>query len=59
LLIWLDKKMTWLVPHDGRPGCPVVFSDTTIQFCLTIKVLFKLPLRQTTGMVDSLLKMAV
>ncbi len=51
--------MTWLVPHDGRPGCPVVFSDTTIQFCLTIKVLFKLPLRQTTGMVDSLLKMAV
>jgi hypothetical protein len=35
-----------------------VFSDTAIQFCLTIKVLFKLPLRQTTGMVASLLKMA-
>jgi len=27
-----------------------VFSDAAIQFCLTIKVLFKLPLRQTTGM---------
>jgi len=35
-----------------------VFSDAAIRFCLTIKVLFKLALRQTTGMVASLLKMA-
>lgn len=34
------------------------FPTHAIQFCLTIKVLFKLPLRQTTGMVVSLLKMA-
>jgi hypothetical protein len=58
LPIWLDKEMTWLAPPDGSPGRPAVFSDATIQFCLTIKVLFKLPLRQTTGMVASLLKMA-
>ena len=58
LLIWLDKEMTWFAPHDGRPGRPAVFSDAAIQFCLTIKVLFKLPLRQTTGMVASLLQMA-
>ena len=58
LLIWLDKDMTWLAPPDGSPGRPAVFSDAAIQFCLTIKVLFKLPLRQTTGMVSSLLKMA-
>ena len=57
LLIWLDKDMTWLSPHDGSPGRPAVFSDAAIQFCLTIKVLFKLPLRQTTGMVASLLKL--
>ena len=50
--------MTWLAPHDGKPGRPAVFSDAAIQFCLTIKVLFKLPLGQTTGMVASLLKMA-
>ena len=43
LLIWLDKEMTWLAPHDGSPGRPAVFSDAAIQFCLTIKVLFKLP----------------
>jgi len=58
LLIWLDKQMTWLVPHDGSPGRPAVFSDAAIQFWLTIKVRFKLPRGQTTGMVASLLKMA-
>ena len=58
LLIWLDKGMTWLAPPDGRPGRPAVFSDASIRFCLTIKVLFKLPSRQTTAMVASLLKMA-
>ena len=58
LLIWLDKDMTWLAPRDGSPGRPAVLSDVAIQFCLMIKVLFKLPLRQTTGMVASLLKMA-
>ena len=55
LLIWLDKDVTWLAPPDGGPGRPTVFQDAAIQFCLTIKVLFKLPLRQTTGMVASLL----
>ena len=58
LLIWLDKEMTWHAPHEDRSGRPAVFSDAAIQFCLTIKVLFKLPLRQTTGMVASLLRMA-
>ena len=58
LRIWLDKDMTWLAPHDGSRGRPAVFPDAAIRFCLTIKVLFKLPLRQTTGMVASLLKMA-
>jgi hypothetical protein len=48
--------MTWLAPPDGSPGRPAVFSDAAIQFCLTIKVLFKLPLRQTTVMVASLMK---
>ncbi|PZX38027.1 DDE family transposase [Roseinatronobacter thiooxidans] len=58
LLILLDKDMTWLAPPDGSPGRPAVFSDAAIQFCLTIKVLFKLPLRRTTGMVASLMKLA-
>nr|QXO85691.1 Transposase DDE domain-containing protein [Paracoccus sp. (in: a-proteobacteria)] len=43
LLIWVDKNMTWRAPRDERPA---VFSDAAIQFCLSIKVLFKLPLRR-------------
>jgi len=35
-----------------------MFFDAAIQFCLSIKVLFKLPLRQTAGMVASLLRLA-
>ena len=58
LLIWVDKEMAWLAPRDGRPGRPPIFSDAAIQFCLSIKVPFKLPLRQTAGMVASLLRMA-
>jgi len=34
------------------------FSDVPIQFCLTITVLFNLRLRQTSGMVASMLEMA-
>ncbi len=58
LLIWVDKDMTWHAPRDGWLGRPPVFSDAAIQFCLSIKALFKLPLRQTAGMVASLLRMA-
>ncbi|WP_343504176.1 IS5 family transposase [Alloyangia pacifica] len=58
MLIWFDNDMTWLAPHDGRAGRPPVFSDAAIQFCLSIKVLFRLPLRQTAGMVAGLLQQA-
>ena len=58
LLIWVDKDMTWRAPREGRPGRPAVFSGAAIQFCLSIKVLFKLPLQQTAGMVSSLLRLA-
>ena len=50
--------MVWRAPKAGRNGRPPVFSDGAIQFCLMVKVLFGLPLRQTTGMVASILSMA-
>ena len=58
LLVWLDREMEWLAPASRRPGRPRTFSDAAIQFCLSLKVLFGLALRQTIGMVASLLKMA-
>lgn len=45
-------------PRDGRPGRPPVVSDAVIQFCRSIKIPFKLPLRRTAGMVASLLRLA-
>ena len=45
-------------PANGRRGRQRVFSDAAIQFCLSIKCLFGLALRQSLGLVDSLLRLA-
>ncbi len=58
LLIWFDPEMEWLAAPNGRRGRPTTFSDAAIQTCLMLKALFGLPLRQTTGLVASLLKLA-
>ncbi|SFP20002.1 Transposase DDE domain-containing protein [Paracoccus pantotrophus] len=50
--------MAWHAPHEGRPGRPPVFLNAAILFCLSIKVLFTLPLRQAAGMVSRLLRLA-
>jgi len=50
--------MQWLAQPTGKPGGCQKFSDAAIQFCLTIKCLFGRPLRQTLGLVQSLLRMA-
>ena len=58
LLIWFDPEMEWVAAPRGKRGRPATFSDAAIQACLTLKELFGLPLRQTTGLVMSLLKLA-
>ena len=58
LLVCLDRGMEWLAGPSGRPGRSETYSDAAIQFCLSIKVLFGLALRQTIGLVASLLRMA-
>ena len=57
LSIWFDAGMTWGAVPSGRRGRQQAYSDAAIQACLTLKVLFGLPLRQTTGFVGSLLKL--
>ena len=58
LTIWLDKDMQWYAPASGRRGRQRVFSDAATQFCLSIKCLFGLALRQSLGLVESLLRLA-
>ena len=57
LSIWFDPEMVWVPPPSGRRGRQQSFSDAAIQACLTLKVLFGMPLRQTTGFVQSLLRL--
>ena len=58
LLVRLDREMEWLASSSGRPGRSETYSYTAIQFCLSIKALFGLALRQSIGMMAGLLKLA-
>ena len=57
LSIWFDPEMVWVPPPSGKRGRQQRFSDAAVQTCLTLKVLFGMPLRQTTGFVQSLLRL--
>lgn len=50
--------MCWHGSASGKRGHRPKYSEAAIQFCLTIKGLFNLVLRQAMGMVQSLLSFA-
>ena len=50
LTIWRDKNMQWYAPASGKRGCQHILADAAIQFGLA--------LRQSLGLVESLLRMA-
>ncbi|OHX19115.1 IS5 family transposase [Chromobacterium sphagni] len=58
LSVWFDTTMSWQATPQGKRGRTQTYSDAAIPFCLTIKNLFGLPLRQTIGFMQSLLKLA-
>ena len=45
------------VEKSGKRGSCLTYSKSAIEACLTVKMLFKLPLRQTEGFVNSLFEM--
>ena len=49
--------MAWEAAPTGKRGRQLDYSDAAIQTCLTMKVLFGMALRQTTGFVESLLRL--
>tara|TARA_R110002073_G_scaffold159180_1_gene314408 strand:+ start:543 stop:1397 length:855 start_codon:yes stop_codon:yes gene_type:complete len=57
LTIWFDPEMIWEAAPTGKRGRQQTYSDTAIQTCLSMKVLFGMALRQTTGFVESLLRL--
>ena len=57
LTIWFDPAMAGEATSTGKRGRQPDYIDAVIQTCLTIKVLFGMALRQTTGFVESLLRL--
>lgn len=52
LTIWFDPSRSWEAAPTGKRGRQSDYSDTAIQTCLTMKVLFSVALRQTAGFVE-------
>jgi hypothetical protein len=57
LTIGFDPDMAWAAKPSGKRGRQPVYSNAAVQTCLTMKVLFGMALRQTTGFVESLLRL--
>jgi len=61
ITFWLcdDLKDVWLSTEKVRgTGKTQIYSEKAIEICLTLRAVFRLPLRQTQGFVESLLEMA-
>ena len=54
--IWFseDAIEAWRAPANGRPGGQRKYADLAIEAALTIRMVFRLPLRQTEGFLWSL-----
>jgi IS5 family transposase len=60
LTVWFDKNTIAAWKHKPivkKRGRPTLYSDLAIEFCLTIKALFKLPLRAAQGFVTSIFQL--
>lgn len=54
--LWLDPGSlnAWKAEPSGRPGAPRTYADAAIQCALTVRSIFRLPLRGTEGFLASL-----
>jgi hypothetical protein len=59
IIIWLSEeaRAAWTPPKSGLRGGQRRYSKLAILTALTLRVLFRLPLRQTEGFLDSLLSL--
>ena len=57
--LWLSADATdaWRPSPSGRPGAPKTFSDCAIKTALTLRLVFRLPLRQAEGFLRSVLSL--
>ena len=59
LILWFDEDSIkkWHKPDRAHRGRPRVYADVAILCMLTLKMVFKLPLRATQGLVASIIEL--
>ena len=57
ITLWISQDAidAWTPPMTGKRGARAMYSDVAIETALTLRLLFRLPLRQTEGFLSSLL----
>jgi hypothetical protein len=57
ITLWMsqDAIEAWTPPQTGKRGAQPVYSDIAIETALTLRLLLRLPLRQTEGFLHSIL----
>ena len=57
--LWLsaDAPDAWRPAPSGRPGAPKTFSDGAIETAVTLRLVFRVPLRQAEGFWRSVLSL--
>ena len=59
LALWLDEAALagWLAPRRSTPGGQPLYSDLAIELVLTLRLVFRLALRQAAGFAASVLRL--
>ncbi len=57
IILWVSQDAidAWRAPMTGKRGAQPVYTDIAIEIALTLRLLFRLPLRQTEGFLRSIL----
>jgi hypothetical protein len=57
ITLWMSQDTidAWTPPQTGKRGAQPVYADLAIETARTFRVLFRLPLRQTEGLLSSIL----
>jgi hypothetical protein len=59
ITLWISQAAidAWTAPKTGRRGAQPVYADSAIETARTLRWLFRLPLRQTEGLLHSIVKL--
>lgn len=60
LTLWIntDSLKKWYYDGENQRGAQFLYSDMCIELCFTLRKIYRLPLRQTQGLVESILELA-